>query len=250
MFDRVEVVLFDMGGTLIEYPLPRWPTMIARSLRAAFRFVFRTQRDLPPPAADVPPPDQASARRSPAGPDTALLHRATVGLRRVVRALSGRTLPRIAEVCARPILAEGRLYPETVPVLEALRDAGYRMGLVSNTPWGTPDYLWEKQIDRFGLSGFFEVRLFSSGIGFQKPDTRIFRAALRAMGASPEEALFVGDEPQADIDGARRAGLATAWLVRGRPPRKVHGANADVWVQSLTDLLGGLPDRPRGLPRD
>jgi HAD superfamily hydrolase (TIGR01509 family) len=241
VLDGIQVILFDMGGTLVEYPLPRWPVMIGRSLRAALRFLFRSHHDLPPPVAEVPPPAEASARRSRAGPDTAALHRATVGLRRVVRAVSGRTLPRIAEVCTRPLLSEGRLYPETMPVLEALRSAGYRMGLVSNTPWGTPDYLWEKQVERFGLTEFFEVRLFSSGIGFRKPDPRIFRTALRVLGVRPEGALFVGDEPQADIEGARRAGLATVWLVRGRPPPKVHGAPADLWATSLTDLLERLP---------
>jgi putative hydrolase of the HAD superfamily len=242
----MQAVLFDLGGTLVEYSLPAWPTLLAQSIDALYAFLVRPEADLLPPAAEIPAPDRAAALRSTAGPDTALPHRITVALRRMVRAASGRTLPRMAEACARPAMAGGRLYDDTLGALGALRDRGYRLGLVSNTPWGTPDYLWENQVRRFGLADLLEVRLFSSGIGFRKPDVRIFREALARLGFSPARALFVGDNPVTDVAGARAAGMHTAWIVRGDPAPKVRGEPPDLRIRSLADLLDHLPDTQDG----
>jgi putative hydrolase of the HAD superfamily len=46
-----------------------------------------------------------------------------------------------------------------------------------------------------------------SDAGAAKPDRRIFALALRRVGAAPAEALFVGDDAEHDLEGARRAGL-------------------------------------------
>ena len=46
-------------------------------------------------------------------------------------------------------------------------------------------------------------------VGATKPDPRPFEAALRALEVSPEQAVYVGDDPTRDFEGARRAGLAT-----------------------------------------
>jgi len=241
VFARIQAVLFDLGGTLVEYPLPGWLTLAGQCIDALYTVLVRPEEDLPPRAAVIPAPDEAAARRSPAGPETAILHRITVALRRMVRAASGRTLPHMAEACARPAMAGGHLFEDSLPTLRALRQRGYRLGLVSNTPWGTPDYLWESQAARFGLTDLLEVRLFSSGIGFRKPDPRIFRAAAQRLGVRPDRALFVGDNPVTDVAGARSAGLRTAWIVRGDPPPKIHGAAADLWIHTLADLLDHLP---------
>jgi HAD superfamily hydrolase (TIGR01549 family) len=166
-----------------------------------------------------------------------------IALRRVIRGVSGRTIPEIAEACVRPLMAKGRAYDDTLPALRELRDRGYRLGLVSNTPWGTPDYLWEQQVERFGLVPLLEVRLFSSDVGVRKPHPRIFLAALERLGMPPERALFVGDTPHEDTAGARGVGMRTALLVRGRRPATDAAHPADLYVTRLTDLLDHLPRR-------
>ena len=65
------------------------------------------------------------------------------------------------------------------------------------------------------LAGFIIV---SEEAGYRKPDPRIFRDALEATGlAAPEQVMFVGDNPLADIDGAKRFGMKAAWVRRDRP---------------------------------
>ena len=59
--------------------------------------------------------------------------------------------------------------------------------------------------------------IVSEEAGYAKPDPRIFRDALKAIGlTSPEQVMFVGDNPVADIDGAKRFGMKAAWVRRGR----------------------------------
>ena len=68
-----------------------------------------------------------------------------------------------------------------------------------------------------GLDRLAPFIIVSEASGYKKPDPRIFRDALKLTGiSSPEHVLFVGDNPHADIDGAKRFGMQTAWVRRGR----------------------------------
>jgi len=240
VFLDVEAVLFDMGGTLLDYPMPSWPVMAARCLEGAYAYLVRPESELAPPAAAMPDPAEAHARRARPATGAPIAHRAMMGLRRVVRSLSGRTLPRMAEACTRPLLAHGRPFDDALPVTLALKERGYRLGLVSNTPWGTPEYLWSKQLDRFGLAEHFAVRCFSSDIGFRKPDPRIFESALQRLGVRPERA---GDDPAADIAGAARLAMRTVLLLRPGHRRLPGDAKPDLCVTTLHQLLAHLPPR-------
>jgi len=243
-FAEIEAVLFDMGGTLIDYPVPSRPVVVGRFLKGFVAGILLGDESRFPPAASVPRPEDAPSHRARARPDTPLPYRITMALRRVVRSVSGRTLPTLGEMGARPLMAEGRLVPDARSILQALRRRGYRLGLVSNTPWGTPDYLWRGQLERFHLDEFFEVACFSSDVGFRKPDARIFRTALDGLGVLPRRAVFVGDEPKADIAGARAAGLRSVWVDRADLASVAGpGTCPDLRVTTLSALLDHLPGR-------
>ena len=69
-----------------------------------------------------------------------------------------------------------------------------------------------------GLDRLAPFVIVSEEVGYAKPDPRIFRDALRLTGlAAPGQVMFVGDNPLADIEGARKFGMKTAWVRRGRP---------------------------------
>ena len=68
-----------------------------------------------------------------------------------------------------------------------------------------------------GLDQLAPFIIVSQAAGHKKPDARIFRDALNMTGLeSPEQVMFVGDNPRADIDGAKRFGMKTAWVRRDR----------------------------------
>lgn len=97
------------------------------------------------------------------------------------------------------MLAEG-----VIELLSTLKDAGFRLGVVSNRT-----HPYEEQLANLGLLPFFEIALAAGSVNAWKPDPAIFQHALELMQAKPEQAVYVGDNYFADVIGARRAGMAS-----------------------------------------
>src|SRR3989344_4254059 len=104
-----------------------------------------------------------------------------------------------------------RLFDDTVPALEALKQRGIRMGIIYN--W---DHRLFSIVEQLGLSPFFEQVTASSAVGVAKPGRRIFEAALESMGAEAAHSLHVGDSLEDDYHGASRAGIRPVFLDRHR----------------------------------
>jgi HAD superfamily hydrolase (TIGR01662 family) len=99
------------------------------------------------------------------------------------------------------------LYEDTIPVLEELRRAGLRLGLVSNSARDVQDFARHHALDvDMGISSFHH--------GKTKPHASIFRAALELLEVDPEDAAMVGDTVEDDIDGARAIGMHAVLLDR------------------------------------
>jgi len=110
--------------------------------------------------------------------------------------------------------ANYRPFPDVVGTLERLRDAGFRLGLISNFE----EWL-EQLLESLELSAYFEVRVISGAVGMEKPDPRIFQAALDRTGVEASESVYVGDNPFFDIEPAERLGMLAVLIDRrGRFP--------------------------------
>lgn len=96
-----------------------------------------------------------------------------------------------------------RVEPGTAEALDALRERGYRLGVISNAD-GTVEDLLEDA----GLRPYLDVVVDSHRVGVEKPDPRIFSIALERMGADADESLYAGDLYAVDVVGAREAGLS------------------------------------------
>lgn len=93
-------------------------------------------------------------------------------------------------------------------LLKSLKQDGWALGVVSNGS----DESRQVTIDAVGFRDLFDVIISSGSAGVNKPNPKIFTAAVVALGANPEETWFVGDHPENDIQGAREAGLKPIWL--------------------------------------
>lgn len=93
----------------------------------------------------------------------------------------------------------------TPTALSRLRAAGLLLGVVSNS-----DGRVEQALAAAGLRDYFDVVVDSGLTGIEKPDPRIFAAALEALGVTAEEAVYIGDIYEVDVVGARAAGLGAA----------------------------------------
>ncbi len=86
--------------------------------------------------------------------------------------------------------------------LARLQDGGLRLGIVSDF-----DYRLTEVLESLEIAGFFDAVVLAGQQGATKPDARLFEAALNALGVSARDAVYVGDDPERDLAGARGAGL-------------------------------------------
>ena len=123
------------------------------------------------------------------------------------------------------------LYDDVLPALETLREAGLRLGIVSN---------FERWLDALledcGVRSLFEVRVISGFEGVEKPDPAIFRLALDRAGVDAARAVYVGDLPELDIAPARLVGMYPVLLDR----RGRHADAEGVRITSMADLPTAL----------
>lgn len=122
------------------------------------------------------------------------------------------------------------LFPDALPALRRLSDR-YRLIAVTNG---------NARLDKIGIADYFDGFVSARTAGAAKPDPRIFAAALEAGGSPADETLHVGDHPEHDVTGARRAGLRTAWVNRRREVWPAERAAADLEVTDLAVLAGFL----------
>jgi len=120
---------------------------------------------------------------------------------------------------------KARWFPNARRTLSILRSEGYKLGLISNTHWRFLPSL-KKQFEEF-----FDVITLSYEHGHVKPHPSIFVTTLEKLKTSPNQSLHVGDDPIADIQGARSIGMKTVFI-----RRKSMKTNADVEIRRITEL--------------
>jgi len=118
---------------------------------------------------------------------------------------------RASELYEKFFIDHVKLYPDTLPCLEALRNLGIRLGIISDADW---DVL-EVEIERLGLMGFFDVIITSSMVKAYKPNPKIFLVALSKASCLAENSAYVGDS-DVDVIGSKKIGMFSVLLDRGR----------------------------------
>jgi polyol permease family/HAD superfamily hydrolase (TIGR01509 family) len=104
------------------------------------------------------------------------------------------------------------LYPDVKPALKALRSK-FKLGLVANSGQAAL-----KALRRDGLYELFSAVALADFVGVEKPSQDIFRYALNQAGVPPHRAVHVGNRLESDIRPAQRLGMRTVWLLRGDAP--------------------------------
>jgi putative hydrolase of the HAD superfamily len=153
----------------------------------------------------------------------------------VIRDLSWITPPQFTEIsdywyAVSPLCMQ--LRSGVLTTLSRLQTNGYRLGMITNGQTTVQN----ATIDAVGIRGYFQTILVSETVGLRKPDPRIFHLALSHLATTPAEAVYVGDHPVSDIQGAHDAGLHTIWLSDGQPWQLKH-PQPDRQIHSFTEFL-------------
>ncbi|HEX7252547.1 MAG TPA: HAD family hydrolase [Thermoanaerobaculia bacterium] len=193
--NRYAALLFDFGGTLDAEGVP-WKARFARLFL-----------DLAPETAQVFDRAFYDADDALVGsiPKNLGLEGTAYRLAADVARALGR--PELAEIVARRFLKEAQSALSRSESLLARLSPRYRLGIVSNF-YGNLDAVCRET----GLARHLTAALDSAVVGAEKPDPRIFRTALDAVGAQAEQTIFIGDSLARDMAGARAVGIPHVWL--------------------------------------
>ena len=135
-----------------------------------------------------------------------------------------------------------RLASTTHALLDALRQRGLALGLVSNA--FDPAWLLHRDLEELGVADRLDVAVFSSEVATRKPHPEIFRRALDRLGVAPEDALFVGDRLYEDVRGAGELGMTTVQALWFRADEHPEGREPDFQAFTQMDVLN-VADRLR-----
>lgn len=123
------------------------------------------------------------------------------------------------------------LFPDTPACLKGLKRRGFRLAVISNWDAGLEGLLRD-----IGCLPYFDEVISSAAVGCRKPGSAIFDIALERMDVNAENAVHVGDSPEADGAGAQGVGIRPIIIDR----KDIHGDCEFERIPLLTDLVSLL----------
>ncbi|HEY4318724.1 MAG TPA: HAD family hydrolase [Herbaspirillum sp.] len=197
----VRALLFDLDDTL-------WP--IVPVIVAAEQALYRWLQEHAPAVAAAHSVESLRARRMALIDQDPRHGIDLMALRALVMTEAfeahGEDLGKIAAGMELFGQARNRVQPfdDVLPALQRLGQK-YLLGSVSN---GAAD------LAAIGMARHFRISVAAHEFGSLKPDPAIFLHACQALGVAPAEAVYIGDDPAADVIGAQQAGMRTVWINR------------------------------------
>ena len=233
----IRSVIFDLGGTLIDFgTVSGWRAMEERGVAALYRFLAGRGHTLV--EVDLNDAlwngmrcgwdDAMSGRANACLPDIIAAALARLGI-----ALDGSTLSRAARAYATGVEQGAVPLEGARELLSELKRRGLRVGLLSNTTW--PGEFHRQELQAFDLIDFFDALAFSCELGAWKPNVAAYHYVTNQLSVSPAEAVFVGDALEIDVLGAQRAGLRGVWISTD------EGVAGDVKPDAVIHRLAELP---------
>ena len=242
MFNGIEAILFDMGGTLrgfherdihdkekilqeileilnSDIPVKKFGALLAERSKSYSKWAGKT-------FIELNEQDLWTQWMLPDFPEE-IVSKYAIQFTRIWRRTLGTRL----------------VFPEAKEVITQLFRYGYRIGLVSNTNTSVevPEILKELEI-----SGLVETVILSCNVGIRKPDPKILMLATEQLGVEPSRCAYIGDRLDRDVAVSRNAGFARAIILRNKiyeNKKKYDDPNLqpDAYIDNLSELLSIFP---------
>ncbi|MCB9006328.1 MAG: HAD family hydrolase [Ardenticatenaceae bacterium] len=238
----IETVVFDLGGTLIEYAgeYEHWPELETPGFAAAYAVLAENGRSLPPfenfkqtGFSHLPRMWQAATRKEANLQVHALLGETLADLG--INSFGNGDLLAAAQAYGTAIQQQAWLIEGALAAVTAVKAAGYKVGLVSNTMF--PGEMHRADMARFGLLDHFDATVFSADVNKWKPNADPFLHVLAELGMAAETAVYIGDDPASDMVGGQAAGMRTIYFPSSQRFAKPDGVRPDGEIGSLAELL-------------
>ena len=126
-----------------------------------------------------------------------------------------------------------RPFHDAVDTVRWFRERGCRLALLTN---GAHEAQRTK-IERFELEGLFDAVLIEGALGYGKPDPRVYRHALDALGVAATDSWMVGDNLEWDVGGPQKLGILGIWIdAKGQGVPATSAVRPDRIIRSLSEL--------------
>ncbi len=232
---QIKVVLFDMYGTLVDIKTNEHGNDIFENLSKflEYRRVFLSGNVLKELYFDQINQQISGSREKFPEIDVA---RAFGQILRESGGTTDRMLSILISQLYRAFSREHlRLFEDTFWTLNEFRKH-YRLGIISDAQ----RLFCKPELRAMRIENFFDSIVISSDYGFRKPDPRLFHIALDLFNVEASEAVYIGNNFNTDIIGAKNAGLAAAYLIREMEYNR-KGADPDIKPDDvLPDLREAL----------
>ncbi len=180
--ERIESIIFDWGGVLIDDPAPGLVQHCAGVLGVNEEAYVKAYREF-----------EVDFRKGIISEDTFWAR--LCGELNVPK-------PAIPSLWGEAFAQVYKPKEDMFSLVSLLRNNGYKTALLSNTEIPAMQYFYQQQYD------MFDVLVFSCWEGLKKPERKIYELALERLGTRPAEAVFIDDKPRC-IRGAQEVGLNT-----------------------------------------
>jgi putative hydrolase of the HAD superfamily len=240
----IRAILFDLGDTL--YQLDPMEASVGHDLVRLLRQRTSLSAAQSESAAAALTERFLGAANGVNANDESDLRQADIAAE-AIRLLSDQNIPfsrpvgeAITDLFTRADIARFRPAPDTATRLQPFRDRGLKLGIVSNT--SSRPALLTAYLTKIGIATIVETIVYSSEVGWRKPDARIYRQALGALGLTASEALFVGDRVAADVLGPQAVGMQAVLTheFRQEAPGTARPASVIAHLGELHSILDTL----------
>ena len=227
----IKAVFFDLYQTLISYEPPReeslakilndlsieiTPEGLRRPIVAADEFIYQEHSRLP------------ISKRSDEEKKSLFAQHQAILLKEAGIEPTSELIGGILSKMQQIKFSRG-LFDDVLPVLNELKGKGFILGLISNVDSDITPLL-----DKLGLSQLLQAVVTSQETGYMKPQPKIFKKAARQAGIQVSEAMYIGDQYQIDVIGAKKAGMQGVLLDRNGYFNEV---TKELKIQNLYQLV-------------
>jgi putative hydrolase of the HAD superfamily len=239
MSAALRAVIFDLGGTLVDWPQwledtgPRWALSYDHLMQ------MLPSRDWPAREIYVKAMIEAEEvhwqrvdEEHWSGPPSGLL---SEGFRRLGLHMSEHELLAALDSYAKAVDGWAVVFPDARETLLTVRQQGYRLGLLSNTWWAAE---WHNaDLATHQLNGLIDELVYTSDLPHSKPHPFVFQEVARRLNVEPQECVMIGDRLIDDISGALGVGMRAIWRKNTSPwPQPT-----DIQPTAIINALAELP---------
>ena len=235
-------ILFDLGGTLIEYPSTMWDEISEQCIANAREYVLAQGYALPDEPTFFTLYRELRDEYRKTAAET-LVEWSVAQLARKMLELSGlapddELIDGYFDAYYQLLEPHVFAFEDTREVLGRLRQRFDTIDLISNTIF--PERVHHSELGKFGLAEFFDFTVFSSTFGLRKPHADIFCHAANLAGCAPAECVYIGDRYTEDVTGP--AGIGMSAILRWHEARDYPDdiPSTQRQIRSLSDLAEHL----------